>query len=301
MKKIILIIITILLFACENKPKQKIVNPLGMTFVYIESGSYVMGPKSQHYASQPREVTLTKGFYIQTTETTITQWREFIKKTGYKTSAEIDGFGWSKFKKKYYYEYKNHKKIKGLYWNNPGYKFTEKHPVSMISWNDTLKFISWLNKTYGVFYRLPTEAEWEYACRAGTNTHFYNGNLTKKGKELGYINDSNLDKIAWYGYNSSGSPQPVGLKKPNKWGLYDMYGNVKEFCQDNFKLQIPIENVKDPLIIDKSIGLVAYRGGAWDDIPATSTSSSRGGIYVKKSTNLCGFRLVKDVAPEDYK
>ncbi len=159
MKKILLLLI-LFSFGCES-PKDKITNPVGMTFVYIEPGTFMMGPNNEYYVSAayqnttPREVTLTKGFYLQTTETTVGQWKKFTKATGYKTQAEIQGFGYSHIEKKY--DYKSNyrgKKVKNLYWNKPGFKITDKYPVTQISWNDSQKFIEWLNVSYGKHYRI---------------------------------------------------------------------------------------------------------------------------------------------------
>jgi formylglycine-generating enzyme required for sulfatase activity len=150
-------------------------------------------PGRQKNEKQHR-VRLTQGFYMQTTEVTQGQWRALM------------GENPSRFK-------------------NCG----ENCPVENVSWNRTQEFIrrlnEWENKPV---YRLPTEAEWEYACRAGSKAALANGMLT----ELGCDHDPNLDKIGWYCGNAKYELRPVGLKAPNTWGLYDMHGNAWEWCED---------------------------------------------------------------------
>ncbi|MGM0418920.1 MAG: formylglycine-generating enzyme family protein, partial [Thermodesulfobacteriota bacterium] len=210
---------------------ERFTNYLGMEFVYIKPGTFMMGsPISEpgrDSDEKQHKVTLTKGYYMQTTEVTQGQW----------------------------------KKVMG---NNPS-RFDEcgdDCPVEYISWKEAKKFIKKLNKLdeYKKFtYRLPTEAEWEYAARAGTQTALYSGDTTIKGAP-------ELDEIAWYGGNScvdysggfdcsdwyekqtgcaSCGIQRTGLKKPNAWGLYDMIGNVWEWCEDRYG-DYPTGQVTDP-------------------------------------------------------
>ena len=133
--------------------------------VYIPPGEFMMGsPEDEEgrYSDEKlHRVRITRGFYMGVTEVTVGQWKRFVEETGYRTQAEREGGAWiwtGKWEKK-----------KGYYWDNPGFSQTDDHPVTCISWYDVQKFIEWLNKKAGKqIYRLPTEAEWEYACRAGT-------------------------------------------------------------------------------------------------------------------------------------
>ncbi len=166
-------------------------NVIGMKFVYIPQGSFKMGSplteKGRGENEDLHNVILTNGFYLQTTEVTQEQW----------------------------------KKIMG---NNPSrfQRCGDNCPVEGVSWNDAKEFINKLNELEGTnSYRLPTEAEWEYACRAGSVDRYYFGK-----------DSSRIREYAWYRDNSNRSTQPVAKRMPNKFGLYDMLGNVFEWCED---------------------------------------------------------------------
>lgn len=173
-----------------DQTTEKKVNSIGMKFVRIQPGTFIMGmppDKSGNNLFPEHKVTLTKDFYMQTTEVTQGQWKTIM------------GGNPSKFQ-----------------------KCGDNCPVENVSWYSVQEFIKKLNqKEGGNRYRLPTEAEWEYACRAGTNTLFSFGD-----------NEDQFGSYAWYGHNSNSQTQPVATKRPNAWGLYDMYGNVSEWCQD---------------------------------------------------------------------
>ncbi|MDM8515784.1 SUMF1/EgtB/PvdO family nonheme iron enzyme [Desulfobacterales bacterium HSG16] len=261
----------------DQGPARSFTNNFEMKFVYIEPGTFMMGSPEDEPGRYDWEklhkVTLTSGYYMQTTEITQGQWKAVM------------GSNPSHFK-------------------NCG----DDCPVEMVSWDDVQKFIKKLNRMdSGNKYRLPTEAEWEYACRAGTSTAVYTGSL----KILGDRNAPALDEIAWYGgnsgvnykggYDSSGWGEkqysseksgihPVGLKEPNAWGLYDMIGNVWEWCSDWYG-DYPISAVIDPQGLSEGQAR-GVRGGGWRGTAAYCRSANRinyspGG----RSSNL-GFRLV---------
>jgi formylglycine-generating enzyme required for sulfatase activity len=139
--------------------------------------------------------------------------------------------------------------------------------IAMTQYN-ALKFCKWLYSRTGIFYRLPTEAEWEYACRAGSSTAYYFGNDT-----------SQLKEYAWFAGNSNGKTMPIGLKKPNAWGLYDMHGNVAEWTADQYiadqytKLKGAASN--DPVALPTKLYPHVLRGGSFQDVHADLRSAAR--------------------------
>jgi formylglycine-generating enzyme required for sulfatase activity len=150
-------------------------------------------------------------FYIGKYEVKIDEFRQFTKETGYKTEAETgDGM--------HYWTGSEFKKDKYKYWNNPGFSQTDIHPVVGVSWNDAQEYVNWLSDKTGKEFRLPTEAEWEYASRSGGRTEKWSGTN----------NESEIGRYAWYKGNSGKRNHPVGQKWSNKLGLYDMSGNVWE-------------------------------------------------------------------------
>jgi formylglycine-generating enzyme required for sulfatase activity len=135
--------------------------------------------------------------------------------------------------------------------NNPSHFKGEKHPVDQVSWEDVQEFFANLNERTGEnLYRLPTEAEWEYACRSGSSGTYSFGDDEKL-----------LGEHAWYNNNSEQKTHPVGEKKPNAWGLYDMHGNVWEWCQD-WHGDYPQGSVTDPVGLSSGTRRV-FRGGSW--------------------------------------
>ena len=238
-----------------NKPKTPtpgslIGGPLpGMKFAHIPGGSFMMGSNHGERDERPvHEVTL-KPFFMMTTEVTQAMW------------VEIMG-------------------------NNPSHYKGEDRPVERVSWNDCQEFIRKINQKYpGKNYRLPSESEWEYACRAGTTTKYCNGN-----------NESDLERVGWYGGNSGGKTHPVGQKSPNNWDLYDMHGNVWEYCEDwcedwnrNNYIGAPTDgNAR----LSPSATHRVRRGGHYFSISLICTSANRDRNFPDNHWGFNGFRLV---------
>ena len=158
-----------------------------------------------------------------------------------------------------------------------------KRPVINVSWQDATDYAAWLSVQTGKAYRLPTEAEWEYACRAGEDSRFYWGD-----------NQVQATDYAWFRDNSGAKTLPVGEKRPNEWGLYDMAGNVWEWVQDvyadNYQ-QAPIDGTayEPPNYTARVV-----RGGSWFDIPSYFRSAYRSGINPNLRNFYLGFRLAQD-------
>jgi len=225
------------------------------------------------------EVKIREPFSLQTTEVTVGQWRKFIKETGYKTEAETDGGA-------YIWDGSEFKKKKGTYWDNPGFSQDDRHPVTCVSWNDVQEFIRWLNRKEGTDkHRLPTEAEWEYAIRAGNTTVFTFGD-----------DASQLAEYAWYYKNSEKRTHPVGTKEPNPWGLYDMHGNVSEWAEDDFHETYDGTPSDGSAWIDEPRGASRMiRGGAWFYPAHVCRSTFRMSAWPDNRVNLVGFRLAGSV------
>ncbi|HRI28338.1 MAG TPA: formylglycine-generating enzyme family protein [Chitinophagales bacterium] len=136
--------------------------------------------------------------------------------------------------------------------NNPSYFKGSEHPVENVSWRDAQAFCEKLSKTTGYRYRLPTEAEWEFAARGGINSQNYT-----------YAGSNNLHEVGWYGENSHQQTKPVGLKKPNELGIYDMSGNVWEWCSSLYRrYPYKADDGREDLT---DTGNRVCRGGSWDD------------------------------------
>ena len=201
---------------------------------------------------------------------------------------------------------------KAIMGNNPSYFQSPDRPVEQVSWEDVQVFLTKINATIpDLQLSLPTEAQWEYACRAGTHSAIYSDEL----QILGDANAAALDSIAWYGGNSSvdfelnngverdwlsnmqypdgkAGTHPVGRKAPNAWGLYDMLGNVWEWCADGLR-EYRAGSEIDPLgPIEEGTNRV-LRGGAWDDVARTARSASRYALHPGGRVDDTGFRCAR--------
>jgi formylglycine-generating enzyme required for sulfatase activity len=150
--------------------------------------------------------------------------------------------------------------------DNPSHFKGPKNPVEQVTWNECQEFLEKLNARIGMQggkFVLPTEAQWEYACRAGSTMQYCFGD-----------EESRLGKYAWYGENSGRKTHPVGEREPNAWGLYDMHGNVGEWCEDRYGRYDAKSPTDDPTGAATGSGRV-YRGGSWTDIARYCRSASR--------------------------
>jgi formylglycine-generating enzyme required for sulfatase activity len=194
-------------------------NGVAIDLVEIPAGRFRQGAPDSETGrgadEAARDVTLTRSFFLGKHPVTRGQWAQFVRESGYRSEAEVGtsgGFGVEGGKLVQRREFN---------WRNPGFPQTDAHPVTIVTFKDTRAFFDWLSRKSGRVFTLPTEAQWEYACRAGTTTSYPNGDgLTA------------ADAIAWHRGNAAGGTHPVGEKAANAWGLHDMLGNVWEWCLD---------------------------------------------------------------------
>jgi formylglycine-generating enzyme required for sulfatase activity len=167
-------------------------------------------------------------------------------------------------------------------------------PITRVSWKDCQKFIKKLNERGEGVFRLPTEAEWEYACRAGTRTAYSWGEDIDCSKAM-YDNEEKTGTCQFYLQSlkiSSGKPAPVKTFSPNPWGLYDMHGNVWEWCQDRYG-DYNADHVKDPIGPQKGNNRVR-RGGSWVSKDYDCRSANRAFSHPSNRINITGFRVVRE-------
>ena len=285
-----------------------------MAFVLIPAGSFTMGtteaeinglrakwPKAQEkwFADEKpaHKVTISKAFWMGRYEVTVGQFRRFVEATGYKTDAEKG----TRYKGAMVMAADGEANgAADASWRNPYFKQTDAHPVVCVSWHDARAFADWLNATdrarpAGTSYRLPTEAEWEYACRAGTTTWYQWGDDPDKGK--GWCNGRDLTANKTMGYaivfqwhDGFLYQAPVGSFRANAFGPYDMHGNVQEWCQDYYG-PYKAGDQTDPAGPADGTGRV-LRGGAWDSDPWALRSADRYSHKPVDRGSYVGFRLV---------
>lgn len=204
---------------------------------------------------------------------TVGEWRRFVRATGWQVQGDVD-------------------------WEAPGFAQTDTHPVVGVSWNDVQLYLTWLCAETGQRYRLPTEAEWEYACRAGTRTAFSTGDTISAGQ-------ANYDASFSYNGGATGvfrrGTTPVGSFAPNPWGLLDMHGNVWEWVQD------VVHDNYDGAPVDGSAWMTGgdqtrhiLRGGCWLYHPRYLRSALRNGFSSTMANDIVGFRVVRELIHADH-
>ena len=242
----LLLLILLIAVGCDDQP-------IEMTFKKIPAGTFTMGSpegeegRSDHETQHP--VTISKPFYMQTTEVTQGQWK-----------SVMDTEPWT-----------------GWFFNKSYVKKGADYPATYVSWDDAVAYCEKLSEKESVTYRLPTEAEWEYACRAETKTTWSFGD-----------DEASLGDYAWHDKNAwdigEKYAHQVGLKKPNAFGLYDMHGNVYEWCHDH---------KYDPTG-PTSGSFRVFRGGSWYYDARRTRSAYRGRLGADYFFSL-GFRLVREL------
>jgi sulfatase modifying factor 1 len=265
------------------------IDQIKANMVLVNGGTYTMGNKSPDHEfdndenEKPAHIVSVGSFYISKYDVTVRDFELFVKETGFKTEAEKFGFSALRGDDNQIKQY-------GLNWryNGNGKKLEENQknfPVLFISWNDAVEYCRWISLKTGKKFRLPTEAEWEYAARGGD-----------KSKGLKYAGSINLDEVAWTGDNSGGTVHPVGQKLPNELGLYDMSGLVYQWVNDwDFGGYYAISPKDNPKGAEKGQYRV-IRGGSWNRPGATfHRISLRHSRFPEMSNGNCGFRLAMNL------
>ncbi len=288
--------------ASRSEPVEELVNSVGMKLRYIQPGEFVMGSGMDAEIANTDEmpqhmVCITRGFYMGRTEVTTKQFAVFAGEAVWETQAERED--WS-----YAWHNGSFQIVRGRSFRDPGFTQTDDHPVVCVSWHDAAEFCRWLGHREARRYRLPTEAEWEYACRAGTKAVYQWGDRPEDG--LGWCNVA--DETARPEFANASSPAaffpwsdghiftaPVGRFRPNPFGLYDMHGNVLEFCQDWYRAGYgTVTSRADPTGPERGEFRV-LRGGSWSSYRQGCRSAKR---YRDRPSIRCsnlGFRVVLEL------
>ena len=251
-----------------------------MAFVWIEPGVFQMGSPSSESGRRDgegplHEVEISRGFWLGKYEVTVGQFRRFVEATGYDAGNRC----WT-------YENDDWEERSGLHWRNPGYVPSDDQPVVCVSWEDVSSYAAWLSGETGVLHRLPSEAEWEYACRAGTQTRWSFGDDERQLTHYAWYRDNACDVDECYGH-------AVGTKLPNAWGLYDMHGNVWEWVQDwyssSYYNSSPRVDPPGPTSGSERVP----RGGAFGNYARYVRSALRGGFSPGYRHYGIGVRLLR--------
>ncbi|MBV8660173.1 MAG: formylglycine-generating enzyme family protein [Burkholderiales bacterium] len=306
-------------------PPAVIENSIGMKLVLVPAGSYMMGtdesveslqqaypdyePKrlADLFDERPRhKVQITQPFYIGKYLVTVGQFAKFVAESGYVPESirdETGGYGYnpdydpSKTERKDAFEGRNPK----YSWKNPGFAQGDDHPVLNVSWNDAVALADWLSKKEHAHYRLPTEAEWEYACRGGKTTRYPNSDDPESLSRFANTFDADaavnwpgFAKFALKGHDGYAFASPVGSFPANGFGLYDMVGNAWEWTNDwydeNYYAQSPDKDPQGP----KDGNVKVRRGGSWHTWSLYARCAFRNWNTPSTRYTLVGMRLVRD-------
>jgi sulfatase modifying factor 1 len=317
----------LLFFAPVTAAPEVIENLLGMKFVLVPAGEFMMGsdesadalardfPLLEHKRfvelvdeAPLHRVRISRAFYMGQNEVTVAQFRRFVQASGYIPEAEADGTGGYGYNRAYDAD----KSARGdafegrdpVYsWRNPGFAQVDDHPVVNVTWNDALALSKWLSEKDVVQYRLPSEAEWEYAARAGSRTRYHSGNDVLSLLKVANLFDADAGRNwpKWQSHALAGEDgfeftAPVGSFAANAFGLYDMHGNVWEWCADwydeNYYASSPRHDPTGP----QQGNVRVRRGGSWHTWPFYARSSYRNWNAPSTRYTLVGIRLLREAA-----
>jgi formylglycine-generating enzyme required for sulfatase activity len=244
--------------------------------VVVPPGAFLMGspesdPDAQKDERPQHRVTIAEPFAIGRHEVTRAEYAAFVEAT-YPRGNGCYAWTGSEFRFN-----------ADADWRDPGFAQTDRDPVACVSWVDAKAYVQWLSEKTGERYRLPTEAEWEYAARAGTTTRYATG-------------DTITEKDANFG-NRLGKTAPVGSYPPNPWGLYDMHGNLWEWTEDCYKDSYEGAPEDGRAWVEGDCSYRVVRGGSWFGRPVSLRSADRSGIGPGFRFNDFGFRISRTLTP----
>lgn len=314
------------LSAMAAEPPAPIENSLGMVFVPLPAGSFQMGSDetpealARDYPQYPKErfaqlfdeapvhtVRITRPFLMARTEVTVGQFRRFLEASGYVPESEADGTGGYGYNAAYdpdasergdAFEGRNRR----YSWRNPGFAQTDAHPVVNVSWNDATAMARWLSREEGRVYRLPTEAEWEYAARAGSRGRYQNGDDPAALPDVANTFDADAAPLwpKWQAFAAArrdghAFTAPVASHAPNAFGLHDMHGNAWEWVSDWYGEDYYAHSPQDDPQGPASGNVKVRRGGSWHTWALYVRSAYRNWNTVETRYPLVGFRLLREV------
>lgn len=274
---------------------------LGITFVLVPPGTFLMGSPTDEpghnsggYDETQHSVTLTRPIYLAKHETTLGQFKRFVKATGHITDVEKKGGGNAHDALAVW------KHRPGTHWQKPGFagrfELDDRQPVVQVSYQDSRAFCRWMKGGPGLTFDLPSEAEWEWACRAGSGTRYWWGADEDATGRVANVGDRSLKRMH-PGWPRAIMPMddgfaylaPVGSYRPNAFGLCDMLGNVWEFCGTRYG-PYPRGPITDPGDLDPKRGF-AVRGGGWSNLPTDVRCASRNADPPDFGHSNLGFRV----------
>lgn len=322
MKRCLLILAMVLVGAHAGEVER---NSLGMAFVKLPAGEFLMGSDETPetlagaYPQLPtwrfaqldderpvHRVRITRSFWMGQHEVTVGQFRRFVEVSGYVPESMADGtggYGWradydpATTKRGDAFEGRDPR----YSWLNTGFKQGDDHPVVNVTWNDAQALAAWLSETEGRRYRLPTEAEWEYACHAGTRSRYSSGDEPRSLLGAANVFDANSARywprwqsMALDGYDGYAFTAPVGSFAPNPWGLYDMHGNVWEWVADWYGEKYYAQSPTDDPLGPADGEVRVRRGGSWHTWAFYARATYRNWNTPDTRYTLVGIRLLRE-------